>query len=346
MRRPLRPLMILICMCACVSICEAQTDSYGRWENGVSEAWWFDPAEFAAESISEVQTRWQNIGVENDGSKDNGWQGDYSSGGETHGTYMRWSRQGGYVLMNIDKCAARVMGFSYGTAEASDALVEFKTVFKQSSSHTHGHAHSPPPVKIRFLPVTWRGVRYLIGENEIADFGDYAAGLGNYNRGLGEFMISDAHDFFYKIKVQAQKDQANEDQPNEKDKSLPVVPPGYERFVKKPIEAKLTSVGTGYRKIARENEWWDDFVIPVTISAGQASGVKRKMSLRLVGLEGFGGIEEIVEIKQVGLRASRGVIVRPIRKNPCVKFSDEDDCAEPEYLPLKVGLQLTTDLAH
>jgi hypothetical protein len=259
---------------------------------------------------------------------------------------MRWSRQGGYVLMNIDKCAARVMGFSYGTADASDALVEFKTVFKKSSSHSHGHAHSPTPVKIRFLPVTWRGVRYLIGENEIADFGDYAAGLGNYNRGLSGFMIIDAHDFFYKIKDQAQKNQANEDQPNKEDKGLPVVPPGYERFIKKPIEAKLTSVGTGYRRVDPENEWWDNFIIPVTVSVGQANGVRRKMSLRLVGLEGFGGLGEIVEIKQVGLRSSRGVIIRTIRKNPCVKFSDKDDCKEVEYGTLKVGLRLTTDLEY
>jgi hypothetical protein len=70
------------------------------------------------------------------------------------------------------------------------------------------------------------------------------------------------------------------------------------------------------------------------------------MSLRVVGLEGFGGMGEIVEIKQVGLRSSAGVVVRIIRKKPCVKFSDQDDCAEPEYLPLKVGLQLTTGLAY
>lgn len=335
-RRALRPLMILICMCSCAVISDAQTDLYSRWENGVGEAWWFDPAAFSAESIGEVQTRWQNIGAENDGSKDSGWQGDYSSGGDTHGTYLRWSRQGGYVLMNIDKCATRVMSFSYGTADAAGALVEFKTVSRQSSSQSHGHSHAPAPVEIRFLPVTWRGVRYLIGENEIADFCDYAAGLGKFNRGLGGFMIIDATDFFYKIK----------DQVVEEDKGLPVVPPGYERFIKKPIEAKLTSVGTGYRRIDPENEWWDNFVIPVTISVGQASGVKRKMSLRLIGLEGFGGMGEIVELKQVGLRSAAGVIVRTIRKNPCVKFSDTDDCEEPEYLPLKVGLQLTTDLAY
>jgi hypothetical protein len=328
--------MILLCLSACAVSSAAQTDPYGRWENGITGAWWFDPADFPAESISEVQTRWQSMGAENEGSKDSGWQGDYSSGSETHGTYMRWSRQGGYVFMNIDKCAARVMGFSYGTADASGALVEFKTVFRQSSSHTHGHSHARTPVKIRFLPVTWRGMRYLVGENEIADFFDYAAGLGKFNRGLGGFMFIDAADFFYRIK----------DRTNEGDKGLPVVPPGYERFIKKPIEAKLTSVGTGYRKVDPENEWWDDFVIPVTVSVGQASGVKRKMSLRVVGLEGFGGVGEIVEIKQVGLRSSRGVVIRTIRKKPCAKISDKDDCDEPEYLPLKVGLQLTTDLAY
>jgi hypothetical protein len=335
-RRALRPLMILLCVSACAVVSAAQSDPYGRWENGISEAWWFDPADFPAESISEVQARWQSIGVENDGAKDGAWQGDYSSGGDTHGTYLRWSPQGGYVLMHVNKCEARVMGFSYGKTFASDALVELHTEFRKSSSHSHGHGTAAAPVKIRFLPVTWRGARYLVSENEIADFGDYAAGLGKYNRGLSAFMIIDATDFFYKIKTQA----------NVEDRGLPVVPPGYERFVKKPIEAKLTSVGNGYRRIDRENEWWDNFVIPVTISAGRANGVKRKMSLRLVGLEGFGGMDEIVEIKQVGLRSSSGVIVRHIRKNPCVEFKKTDDCGEFVYRPLKVGLRLTTALAY
>jgi hypothetical protein len=279
-RHHLRFIMILICMSACAAISAAQTDSYARWENGVSEAWWFDSADFSAESISEAQTRWQSIGAENDAAKHSGWQGDYASGGDTHGAYMRWSPQGGYVLMHVNKCEARVTGFSYGTADAAGALVEFKTAFKQSSSHSHVHGHDSTPVKIRFLPVTWRGVRYLIGENEIADFYDYTAGLGNYNRGLGGFTIIEATDFFYKIK----------DEADEKDKGLPVVPPGYERFVKKPVEAKLTSVGTGYRKVDRENEWWDNFVIPVTINAGQANGVKRKMSLQVINHQGFGGM--------------------------------------------------------
>ncbi|MDQ1613238.1 MAG: hypothetical protein QOG00_3169 [Pyrinomonadaceae bacterium] len=328
-------LLMLLCACVCLAVVAgAQTDSDGRWENGITEPWWFDAADFSPESVGEAQSRWQSIGAENDGAKGGGWQGDYSSGGETHGTYMRWSPQGGYVLMNIDKCAARVMGFSYGTANASGALVEFNVVLRQRSSQTHGHAHAPLPATMRFLPVTWRGVRYLIGENELTDFCDYAAGLGQYNRGLGEFMIIDAVDFFYKIK----------DQADETDRGLPVVPPGYERFVKKPIEAKITSVGTGYRVIDLENEWWDKFVIPVTTSAGQTSGVKRKMSLRVIGHEGFGGMDEIVEIRQVGRRSSGGVIVRSVRKKPCVKFSGADDCDEPEYRPLKVGLQLTTSL--
>jgi hypothetical protein len=68
------------------------------------------------------------------------------------------------------------------------------------------------------------------------------------------------------------------------------------------------------------------------------------MSLRVIGLGGFGGMEEIVEIKQVGQHSAAGVIVRTIRKTPCVKFEDKDDCDEPVYRPLKVGLRLTTDV--
>jgi hypothetical protein len=328
--------MVLICMSACAALCAAQTDAYGRWENGITEAWWFDATDFPAEHIGEAQARWHAIGAQSGGAKNGGWHGDYSSGGDTHGTYMRWSPQAGYVLMHINKCEARVMGFSYGAAGAAGALVEFKTEISQSSSHSHGHAHTPTPVKLRFLPVTWRGVRYLVGEHEIEDFFDYVAGLGKFNRGLSGFMIIDSPGFFYQITGQAAA----------QDKGSPVVPPGYERFIKKPIEAEITSVGTGHRRVDRENEWWDNFVIPVTVSVGRAHGVKRKMSLRVDGLEGFGGMGEIVEIKQVGLRSSGGVVVRTVRKIPCVKFSDTDDCEEAEYQPLKVGLRLTTELEY
>ena len=131
-------------------------------------------------------------------------------------------------------------------------------------------------------------------------------------------------------------------EPNNLLEDQPVVPPGYERFIRKPIVALITAVHKSYVKRNSENDWWDDLLTPVTINAGRAKGLLVKMSLRVISSRGVGNGDEFVQVTQVSLHSAKGVIERPVRKRPCVKFSPADDCKNPDYQAIKTGWNLTT----
>jgi hypothetical protein len=338
----LRALVVLLCLSACAPLSLAQTGVPDRWENGITESWWFDEQKTSKEDVAAARSLWRAIEAENSETP-NEWAGDYFIGNDTHGSYMRWSRQNGFVLAHVDKCQAMLMGISYGKVNSTPTLIRFLSN-QPAGQASHPHAHRQK-MTMNFVPVVWRGVHRLIPANEMSDFGDYVAGLGKYNEWLRDgFFYIEAVEFFSKHEAIARTDSSiskTEEQDVVED-IQPIVPPGYERYLKKPIEARITSVGAGNRKVSRENEWWDDFVIPVTINAGSAEGLKPKMVLRLIGAKGFGGFGEAVEVKHVGLHSSKGIIIRTIRKSPCVKFAETDDCQDTEYEAVSVGWQVST----
>jgi hypothetical protein len=112
---------LLVCALACAPTASAQLDQWGYWENGVTEHWWLASEDFTAGDATNAVARWNQIGE----VKDKGaWAGDYFRGGETHGTYLRWS-PAGFVIAGVDKCAARVMTLAYGRVEVTPALIQF-----------------------------------------------------------------------------------------------------------------------------------------------------------------------------------------------------------------------------
>ena len=313
-----------------------ELDPHGRWINGVTEPWWF-PDNIPAEDIKSAQSVWNSIGKQ---TAIDGLTGDYFIGSDTHGGYLRWM-DGRYVLFNVDKCQAKVMAFSYGTVVSSPDLVQLMPEKKATGLKNHRHGSE---TNLRFLPVIWRTTRYLVPENEIADFGDYVAGLGKYNS--HHLMFFEFAEFFIKphdTASTAVEDSGRTHQERSVLFVVPSVPRGYERFIKKPIEGNIVARAKGYVRKNAENEWWDDLVIPVSINVGSANGLKEKMVLRVVGTDGFGGNAEYVEVSKVGLKLSRGIIVRPVRKIPCIKFSPTDDCENPDYQSIKAGLRVTTN---
>src|ERR1044072_1341212 len=218
----------------CAQEASAQLDQWGFWENGVTEHWWLSSDDFTAKDATNAVAHWNQIGTTKEARA---WDGDYFRGSETHGTYMRWSPSAGFVIARVDKCAARVMGIVYGRVEATDGLVQFFPELDKESAGKHGghggvaqHAAAPRTV-LRFVPVEWRGQRLLIAEGEMEKFGDYVAGVGDYNEYDAYFFLE--YDAFFR---RSGKDLENDGRP-------PVVPRGYEHFIKKPIEAHVISVG-------------------------------------------------------------------------------------------------------
>ncbi|MBV9958786.1 MAG: hypothetical protein JO360_10210 [Acidobacteria bacterium] len=302
-------------------MCSAQADD--RWKNGIGEPWWFDPAPMTQAEIALAKSRWEMIAANRNATADE-WAGDYSNGGDTHGSFIRWSPEAGFVLFRVDKCRATVMNLDYGRASASPTLIEFfLEVNKLMAGHRHAHAQR----SLRFVPVKWRGAHYLIPESEMDVFGDYVAGLGKYNDyGLSVFEWSP---FFSKMGDSVDETPAQ---------AWPQVPPGYERFLKHPIEGRITAIGRSYVRPDAENEWWDELLLPVTVNVGRAEGIKRGMKLLLTGPDD----SEKIEIVRAGLHTSRGIIVRSVRKRPCVKFSEDDDCTGFDYEEIEIGRQIST----
>jgi hypothetical protein len=300
----------------------AQSQNYTfQWNNGVTESWWVDLNAITRPELDAGIERWRLIQAENDNSRSHQWAGDYFSGSDTHGTYMRWSPQAGFVLAHVDKCAASLMGLSYGTVRISPTSVEFIFEYQRSlRSHGHGQAHTPTLSIIKFVPIRWDNIQYLVREDEMADFGDYVGGFGRYNQ---EYGLLDYIPFFSRSIGEGENNY----------EGLPQVPPGYERFIRRPIDAVITAVGRP--RLRRSSDavgtwhYWQH--TPVSVNVGSANGVERGMFFRVLSSDQG----ETVKIVQVGRRSSTGVIIR---------WVDENRRVMGRYPRIRVGWLLTTSI--
>lgn len=318
-----------------------ELDQYGRWINGITEPWWF-PGSIAKKDVDAAQLLWSTIGNQ---SSANVWAGNYFIDGDTHGSYLRWSPQSGFVLFHVNKCEASVMRFSYGKVAASPALIQMLPEKTATASTKHDHGTQAQKA-LRFLPIIWRQARYLVPENEITEFSDYISGLGKYND--RNFLFVEYAQFFSKsdekisggVESQVTRSQVAGDNDGFVE---PLVPPGHEKFIRRPIDAKIIARRKSYLRHNSEDEWWNDLIIPVTLNVGSGHGLKKNMVLRVLGTSGFGGDDEYVKITNVNLHSAKGIIERPVRKKPCIKIDPADDCKDPDYQPLKVGSKVTTN---
>ena len=307
-------------------------DQSGRWENGVSEGWWF-PDPVPKEELRKVIAKWEKIGKENLSSQGNEWAGDYFIGDGTHGEYLRWSPGSGFVIVQVNKCAAQVEGFSYGEVVSQASVKQFISDKVVSSGHAHG-PEQPSQRTINFVPVLFRNERLLIPETEMPDFGDYVAGLGTYNE--SQFVYYEiASSFFY---------QFGKKTAIEANGAPVVVPSQYEKFLKKPIEAVIAKVN---KRTVRSEFTYESpsgkagvsyfepvSVTSVTVNAGQAAGVRRGLILKIIETG------EEVRITNAGTLASTGIIVRHLDKSGRDVFYD--DGAERISPKVQAGWNLTT----
>lgn len=320
----------------------AQLDADGRWVNGVTESWWMDDGLTEADARA-AAARWKSIGDEVAGAAGAaGGAGDYSRGGDTHGTYMRWSPGAGFVIAHVDKCRAAVMGLVYGRVEATPALVQFfPELDKLPARSNHGGHAAPAEARasravLRFVPVEWRGQRLLVAEDEMADFGDYVAGLGRYNQWVSFFFL-DYVNFFSRTGADA-PDAGGP----------PVVPPAYARFLKRPVEAAVTSVG---RRVLRRDYHVEGentsmtferaSLTYVTISAGTEHGVKAGLVFRVVR---DGDEQDSLLVLRAGRRASTAAVIREVDERGAETFYSNAEAREKRRSKVAAGWRLTTSL--
>jgi hypothetical protein len=124
----------------------------------------------------------------------------------------------------------------------------------------------------------------------------------------------------------------------------PVVPPGYERFMKKPVEAVVTSVGN--RRLKRDyliegphsaRQFDRASLTSVNISAGTAQGVKDGMLFHVS--EPDEG--DIVMVVRAGENESKAVVVRELNERGAELYYDEET-REKKHSKVVAGWRLTT----
>jgi len=152
-------------------------DQHGRWVHGLGEPLWFDEGAPKKE-VELLKTRWRLIDNDNTGVGKEPLAGDYGSGGETHGTVVRWSPSSGFVMLHVDKCAARVMGFSFGSVIVTPTKLQLIPEARFTSSNNHNHSQNHADSE-EFLFVKWRSVPYLRGRTRFETFLTHWLGEAN-----------------------------------------------------------------------------------------------------------------------------------------------------------------------
>ena len=337
--------LTLVIACGPATLVQAQIDQWGYWQNGVSESWWFSKAEFTAPQADEAVLRWKNIGDELQNTHSSDWAGTYFTGTETHGTYMRWSAEKGFIIAHIDKCQAKVMGVTFGTVEVSPTVIKFLPEFN-NVQNKHQHSHSGRVASIRFVPVKVDRALLMIKENEMPAFGDFIAGLGNYN--FSDFHYVFTTEFPTKLAVEGQASSSIDAEEDSPKGASPVVtvPAGYDRFLKRPIEATITNVG---RKQVRKHYSYQNSdgtgvsfhegvsLTTVTLSAGTTHGLKKGMFIRIVKPhEG-----ERIRIVRAGKFSSTGIVIRSLVDGSETFFDGKSD-TDQLHLKIVPGWKLTT----
>jgi hypothetical protein len=318
---------IIFYIAFCASSSQAQFDAEGRWINGISEEpLFFHNLTYSPQNAVTFQSKWRLIAEENALSKDNEWAGDYVIRGETGGvTVLRWSLKEGFVFLFGGGCEPNVRGLNYGRVSFSNNLLQlFPEVDSEDplilfAEDDDRRFFTTNFIASKFVPVKWQGIRYLVAENQIENFYDYVAGAGDYVPRDGVQILN--YLFFPK------DEEGNE---AEKNDQMPVLPSGYERFVKKPVDAKIIATGRSFVRHIAGNEnrtEGDAWVIPVTINAGSEDGVKLDMTFAILQED----IHEVVKTIKVGKKTSRGEVTVYI-------YSGAQD--EPPFI--KTGWRVST----
>lgn len=316
--------LLLYSFC-CHSAKAQENDQYGRWINGITEPWTFEGNSYTKDEAAAFQQKWKSIAAQSSQGVANEWAGDYVRG-DLHKTYLRWSPDGGFAYIYVFTCSTGVLGINYGRVDASPVAVRLLPELSMSTSRPHGHhgGHSAYKLPKKYVPVKWGEQHYLVAENRVAAFYRFAAGLGEYQTNNGE-------DFFLKI-----DDYAKEP------KGMPVLPTGYERLVRKPIEARIISVGP--KRLRRvptmDGSYFHDSVTAVKISEGKADGVYKGMTMYVVGSK----FSEKVEVTRVGIHSAWGIISRLVDDKKIEKDWNHDTRQWQDYPEISAGWDLTTSI--
>jgi hypothetical protein len=222
---------------------QAQVAESETWTTGLGGQWnlgyfhFVFSREFADEGIK----RWRLIESELE-SANNEWAGDYESSdrNEMRLSFLRWAPRSGFVLARVRSCSADLRFLSYGSLNWSPPeLLLLEPVPPAPVLLIEEHQLHAPPHETTYLPVTWRKRHYLVPRDKIGEFCLWTAGLEDSvktDESLEESIFS------------------KRGEESVAEAGLPLVPPGYEQFVRRPIDGTITRVGKSFIRFQRKKE--------------------------------------------------------------------------------------------
>lgn len=303
----------------------AQLDEDSRWTYlEKREAVWFEP-HIDKNDIQEIMLRWNNIRKED---HSNDIEGIYNAEGATHGSFFAVSEKHGFVELSINFCQASVHKARYGDVRIAGEKMTFYPKSKVRSGGMHGANSDNMPFEV--VLAKWRGVDYLVDEDDVRLFCDGIAGAD----------VPEADPYNFETRFFARG------VPNGSVFDLPILPANYQPLIKKPIAGKVAAVGkriiqkSSEDNVDQEKTYYES-VTTLTLNIGSDDGVKEGMSLYVL-VPNKCCIPDKVEITKVSKNSSTGTVTREVDDNPKALNKSKDT----EYFrPLQIG-QMVTSSGH
>lgn len=225
----------------------------------------------------------------------NEWEGVYYANTFLGDSKFIWNASGGFFSFYFYHT---LKSLTYGKATDAQAFIELeyeKLPFSLSGKK--------PGFKSKLVKVRIGKARFLVPENRLQDFCDRAVGLNTNQEDVLYYWMKDVED------------------ESKRREGLPVLPVGYQKFLRHPIKATLVSVGK--RKVipnehSTKEYNYDDIHYQVTINAGRDKRVKADMNFFVKDLG------EWIQLTYVGQKTSVGFIRREFGEN------GKEECRDSE----------------
>jgi hypothetical protein len=302
----------------------------------VSESQYWSPVElFRIEvdrkdpEVRELLERWDRIGNEAQGVT-NGPAGTYLKFGY-NGWLLRWAPRAGFVYVYHSE-GLSIIDFSYGRVEVTSNAIRFiperdmKETFRNRNLST---------------PLTWVAakspqLKFMIPKEEMPDFGQYIAGMRDYNDFNGP--CCEFSPFFFSPVATGKLAQGVS------------VPDEYQRFMRPPITGLVVSIGK--RRIVKDygldGKLYSALrpassLTPITLNIGRIHGLRKNMLLRFVG-EQFDLPSQYVRITSVAKQTAVAVVIRTIDKRNQESYLDDSPKSDKRinFPPIRAGMRVTT----
>jgi len=243
------------------------------------------------------------------------WDGVFVKSADLSDIRLIWKEDAGFIDYYIYTCAIELRNLNYGRVINSPDFVNLV-----SEKPAIATKQKDPLTGVKLIKVRVGERRFLVPEDELADFYAYAVGLS-----LNEYESQS--NYWWKLS-DSKKPLFG----------LPILPDKFKRFLRYPIKAKIAKIGK-QEVIESKNadgKLEKDFVnYDFTINAGTNKGVRKGMKLYIPEMQ------EWAQVERVSLTSSHVFIQRFIgygEKEVCTnETSEEHDCGN-----LAVGMTAQT----